>query len=72
VEKKKELGNKLGVGFFARRDFLLASNHQKKGSHHTTFENGNRTASYPMADFAHYFSIKNHAIKNSIVLKYST
>ena len=36
----------------------------------TTSENGNRTASYPMADFAH-FSTKNHATKNPIVSKYS-
>jgi len=52
------------------RDFLLASNHKKKASHRTISENGNRTASYPMADFAH-FSTQNHAIKNSIVSKYS-
>jgi len=60
----------LRAGFFARRDFLLASNREKKTPHRTTSENGNRTASYPMADFAH-FSTKNHATKNPIVSKYS-
>jgi len=46
----------------ARGDKLLASNHEKKTPHRTTSENGESTASYPMADFAH-FSTKNHAIK---------
>jgi hypothetical protein len=70
AKKQSQKVNKLRVGFFARRDFLLASNHKKKASHRTISENGNRTASYPMADFAH-FSTQNHAIKNSIVSKYS-
>jgi hypothetical protein len=65
-----QISTKLRVGFFARRDFLLASNQKKNASHRTISENGNRTASYPMADFAH-FSTQNHAIKNSIVSKYS-
>jgi len=50
----------LGVGFFARRDFLLPSNRKIKAPHRTNSKNGNRTA-----------SSQNHAIKNSIVSKYS-